>query len=307
MNKKPLNNKKNIKTKIISVAAAVALWMYVIAVVDPEDRKVIEDIPITIKNTQQIEKEGYVIYPKDHMTTDITLEGKLSEIQKITKNSVSIYGEVINPVEGKNTVSLSSNISSHVSREIKESSFVVNLEKKITKKVPVKIEIPSNYKEKIHSANGEYKYVKVSGPRSLVDEVSYVSATINTDKLEKMSDKTQVVQEIYLLAFTKNKKPVSVDIEIKKMDVEIKFAIEKEVEVVPNLGNCDITRDSLSISPEKVTIIGDNETLKNIEEISTNRLNEEDFSNASSKKVKLVIPDDIKIKGDIEEVQISKK
>ena len=67
MNKKPLNNKKNIKTKIISVAAAVALWMYVIAVVDPEDRKVIEDIPITIKNTQQIEKEGYVIYPKDHM------------------------------------------------------------------------------------------------------------------------------------------------------------------------------------------------------------------------------------------------
>ncbi|MDU3423353.1 CdaR family protein [Peptostreptococcus sp.] len=307
MNKKPLNNKKNIKTKIISVAAAVALWMYVIAVVDPEDRKVIEDIPITIKNTQQIEKEGYVIYPKDYMTTDITLEGKLSEIQKITKNSVSIYGEVINPVEGKNTVSLSSNISSHVSREIKESSFVVNLEKKITKKVPVKIEIPSNYKEKIHSANGEYKYVKVSGPRSLVDEVSYVSATINTDKLEKMSDKTQVVQEIYLLAFTKNKKPVSVDIEIKKMDVEIKFAIEKEVEVVPNLGNWDITRDSLSISPEKVTIIGDNETLKNIEEISTNRLNEEDFSNASSKKVKLVIPDDIKIKGDIEEVQISKK
>ena len=63
MNKKPLNNKKNIKTKIISVAAAVALWMYVIAVVDPEDRKVIEDSPITIKNTQQIEKEGYVIYP----------------------------------------------------------------------------------------------------------------------------------------------------------------------------------------------------------------------------------------------------
>ena len=149
--------------------------------------------------------------------------------------------------------------------------------------------------------------MKVSGPRSLVDEVSYVSATINTDKLEKMSDKTQVVQEIYLLAFTKNKKPVSVDIEIKKMDVEIKFAIEKEVEVAPNLGNWDITRDSLSISPEKVTIIGDNETLKNIEEISTNRLNEEDFSNASSKKVKLVIPDDIKIKGDIEEVQISKK
>ena len=53
MNKKPLNNKKNIKTKIISVAAAVALWMYVIAVVDPEDRKVIEDIPIKSSQVQQ--------------------------------------------------------------------------------------------------------------------------------------------------------------------------------------------------------------------------------------------------------------
>lgn len=309
MNKKSLGkNKKNIKTKMISILAAIALWMYVIAVVDPEDRKVIEEIPITIKNTQEIEKEGYVIYPKDHMTTDITLEGKLSEIQKLSKNSISIYGEVINPVEGKNTVSLSSNISSHVSREIKDSSFVVNLEKKISKKVPVKIEIPSSGKDKIHSLEGDYSYIKVSGPRSLVDDVSYVSATVNTDKLEKLNGRTSITQEVDLVAFSNRNEPLGeVDIEKKKMDVELKFAIEKEVNIVVNIKNWDDIRDSLSISPDKITIVGDNETLKNIEYISTNRLNEDDLSDGVVKKVKLNTPDDVKVKEGVYEVQIKKK
>jgi len=307
MKKKTLRNNKNIKTKIISLLAAIALWMYVIAVIDPEDRKVVEDVPITIRNIQEIDKEGYAIYPKTDLATDITVEGKLSDIQKLNKNSISIYGEIINPVEGKNTVSLSSNISSRVSRDIRDSEFVVNLEKKVSKKVPIRVDIPANYTDKIYSAIGEYKYVRVAGPRTLVDEVNYVSAKLNAEKLDKLSEKTDIEQEVNLVAFTKNNDPVEVELGIKKMDVEVKFAIEKEVSVAVNLGEWSIPRDLFSISPEKVTIIGDDETLKNIEEISTNRLNEEDFSNSSSKNVKLSIPDDVKVKGGNLEVQVIKK
>src|SRR3712207_1061522 len=307
MKKKTLRNNKNIKTKIISLLAAIALWMYVIAVIDPEDRKVVEDVPITIRNIQEIDKEGYAIYPKTDLATDITVEGKLSDIQKLNKNSISIYGEIINPVEGKNTVSLSSNISSRVSRDIKDSEFVVNLEKKISKKVPIRVDIPKSHTDSVYSADGEYKYVRVSGPRTLVDKVTYVSAKLNVEKLDKLSEKNDTIQEVNLVAFTEDGDPVEVDIGIKKMDVEIKFAIEKEVSVVVNIGEGDISRDLFSISPEKVTIIGDDETLKNIEEISTNRLNEEEFSNYSSKSVKLLVPDDVKVKGGNLEVQVIKK
>ena len=46
---------KNIKTKIISLVTAVALWLYVIAVVDPSEKKIIENIPITITNGKKKE------------------------------------------------------------------------------------------------------------------------------------------------------------------------------------------------------------------------------------------------------------
>ena len=41
---------KNTKIKIISLLSAIVLWMYVMAVVDTEDTKLIEEIPITITN-----------------------------------------------------------------------------------------------------------------------------------------------------------------------------------------------------------------------------------------------------------------
>ena len=42
--------KKNTKIKLIALFSAIILWMYVMAVVDPEDTKLYENIPITITN-----------------------------------------------------------------------------------------------------------------------------------------------------------------------------------------------------------------------------------------------------------------
>ena len=40
------NLKKNTKIKLISFLSAVVLWMYVMAIVDPEDTKLFENIPV---------------------------------------------------------------------------------------------------------------------------------------------------------------------------------------------------------------------------------------------------------------------
>ena len=59
------DRRNNIKTKIISLLTAIALWLYVIAVVDPDEKKVIENIPITITNANEVLKDDFVIYPKE--------------------------------------------------------------------------------------------------------------------------------------------------------------------------------------------------------------------------------------------------
>ena len=144
--------KNNIRIKIISLVTALALWLYVIAIVDPDEKKVIENIPITITNASEVRNDDFVIYPKEEFKTDITVQGKLSEIQKLNKNNVHIYGELINPVEGQNIVNLKTNISNRVSRELKDNTYVVNLEKKVSKEVKVKIEVPDSIKPSVEDA-----------------------------------------------------------------------------------------------------------------------------------------------------------
>ena len=55
---------KNTKIKIISLISAIVLWMYVMAVVDPEDTKLFEEIPITITNIHEINDLGLVVERK---------------------------------------------------------------------------------------------------------------------------------------------------------------------------------------------------------------------------------------------------
>ena len=49
--------KDNTKIKIISLLSAMVLWMYVMAVVDPEETKLFENIPVTITNINELNEK----------------------------------------------------------------------------------------------------------------------------------------------------------------------------------------------------------------------------------------------------------
>ncbi|SFE81377.1 CdaR family protein [Peptostreptococcus sp. D1] len=301
--KKNILSKNNLRTKIISVLAAIILWMYVIAVVDPEDKKVIENIPITITNSSDLERQGFVIYPVEDLKTDITVEGKLSEIQKLNKNNVDIYADIVNPVEGKNIITLRTNISNRVSRELKDASFAINLEKAVTKKVAVKIEVPLSEQNEISEAVPEENEVEIIGPSELVNSVSYVGGIIPK---EKLSDKATSTVNFALVAYTSSGAPVNVKISNKKIKVKIMRIMSKEVPVrLRYTGDKDLL-PNLSTNPDKVVILGNNETLKNIDEIVTEEIKDDIIDNNESKLIKLSVPNNIKIKGDISQVELIK-
>ncbi|MEG0249680.1 MAG: CdaR family protein [Peptostreptococcus sp.] len=296
--------KNNIRIKIISLVTALALWLYVIAIVDPDEKKVIENIPITITNASEVRNDDFVIYPKEEFQTDITVQGKLSEIQKLNKNNVHIYGELINPVEGQNIVNLKTNISNRVSRELKDNTFVVNLEKKVTKKVKVKIEVPDAIKPNVEEVTPEFSEVEVSGPRTLLAKVDYVGAVL---KFDEKTDKPYESVELRLSAFDKNDKPIDVELSEKLVTVDVAFTVEKSVPVRINYVGEEYDKESLQLSPDKLTIQGKDDVVKSIESLETVKLEDKDLENLENKKVKISIPENVKIKGDISELSISKK
>lgn len=74
--------KYNSKIKIISLLSAMVLWMYVMAIVDPEETKLFENIPVTITNKNELNERDLVIYPEQDLTTNIYVTGKLSNLKK---------------------------------------------------------------------------------------------------------------------------------------------------------------------------------------------------------------------------------
>lgn len=296
-------NKNNIKTKIISLVTAIALWLYVIAVVDPEEKKVIENIPITITNASEVLKDDFVIYPHENFKTDVTVQGKLSEIQKLNKNNVHVYGELINPVEGQNIINLRTNISNRVSRDLKDNTLVVDLERKITKTVGVRIKIPDAMKNSIESAKPEISEVEVSGPRTLINKVEYVGAVLsfNEDKREP-----EMVTDLRLAAYGRDGNPIDVTVDKSVVKVEVKFTVEKTVPVKINFDADIANKEGIETNPEKVTLLGDNDTLKNIDSILTEKVTSKDLENIDNKKVKITVPSNVRIKNGATEVMLIK-
>ena len=80
--------KYNSKIKIISLLSAMVLWMYVMAIVDPEETKLFENIPVTITNKNELNERDLVIYPEQDLTTNIYVTGKLSNLKKVTKDDI---------------------------------------------------------------------------------------------------------------------------------------------------------------------------------------------------------------------------
>lgn len=298
------DRRNNIKTKIISLLTAIALWLYVIAVVDPDEKKVIENIPITITNANEVLKDDFVIYPKEDFKTDITVQGKLSEIQKLNKNNVHIYGELINPVEGQNIVNLRTNISNRVSRELKDNTFVVDLEKKISKTVELTVDVPSAMKDSIEEVDPEVKEIEVSGPRSLVNKVDKAVAVLNYNEER---DKDEARMELKVKAVDKDNKAVDVELSQKTVKVDVKYTVEKLVPVKLNYDGEEFNVNEFTVTPEKLTVRGRADLVNGLEYIYTERLGDKELKDDEGKKVKIEIPENTRIKGDISEVTISRK
>ena len=283
--------KNNTKVKLIALFSAIALWMYVIAIVDPEDTKLIEDIPVTVSNLDELEEKDLIIYPDESLLSSMNISGKLSNVKNIDKDDIKVYGEIDNPIEGKNEVYLRANMSERVSHEFTQSTIIVNLEKKINKNLKININVSDEDKENIDSITPENDYATISGPRTQMNKVKNV-----VGKIDSLKDNTQkeLTKKVRLIALDENGKEVKgVEIENPYVYLKIKMLDSKEVpiKVVFNTEEDLIT---YKLSEESVTITGKVDTLKNIQYVETETINIEDLKNKKTIEVNLVMPNDVK-------------
>ncbi len=285
--------KNNSKIKIISLLSAIVVWMYVMAIVDPEETKLFENIPVTITNKNELNEKDLIIYPEKDLTTNIYVTGKLSNLKKITKDDIDVYGQIDNPIEGSNEIYLKVSTSQRVNYDFKNPVMIVTLEKIINEEKNIKVDITGSGKNNIDNILLEDNIDKVSvfGPRSLVNEVKRVVGAIDVNgKLNDFS------QSIKLEPVDANGKVVEgVELEINSVNAHITLLTQKTVPITLKLSDNSESDINYTMSQNTVTIKGKKDIVDSINNIETQQVNLSEILSGISKDVYLQVPSGVTI------------
>lgn len=285
--------KNNSKIKIISLLSAMVLWMYVMAIVDPEETKLFENIPVTITNKNELNEKDLVIYPEQDLTTNIYVTGKLSNLKKVTKDDINVYGQINNPLEGNNEIYLKVSTSQRVNYDFKNPVMIVTLEKIISEDKSIKVDITGSGKNNVDNIilQDNIDKVSVSGPRSLVNKVKRVVGTVKVNgelndfsqsiKLEPVDAKGKVVEGI--------------ELEKDSVNVNITLLTQKTVPITLKLSDNSESGVNYTMSQNTVTIKGKKDIVDSINDIETQPVKLSEISPGTSKDIYLQVPSGITI------------
>ena len=285
--------KYNSKIKIISLLSAMVLWMYVMAIVDPEETKLFENIPVTITNKNELNERDLVIYPEQDLTTNIYVTGKLSNLKKVTKDDINVYGQINNPLEGNNEIYLKVSTSQRVNYDFKNPVMIVTLEKIISEDKSIKVDITGSGKNNVDNImlQDNIDKVSISGPRSLVNKVKRVVGTVKVS-----GESNNFSQSIKLEPVDANGKVVEgVELEKDSVNVIIILLAQKTVPIILKLSDNSESGVNYTMSQNTVTIKGKKDIVDSINNIETQPVKLSEILPGTSKDIYLQVPSGITI------------
>ena len=285
--------KNNSKIKIIYLLSAMVLWMYVMAIVDPEETKLFENIPVTITNKNELNERDLVIYPEQDLTTNIYVTGKLSNLKKVTKDDINVYGQINNPLEGNNEIYLKVSTSQRVNYDFKNPVMIVTLEKIISEDKSIKVDITGSGKNNVDNImlQDNIDKVSVSGPRSLVNKVKRVVGTVKVN-----GELNDFSQSIKLEPVDANGKVVEgIELEKDSVNVNITLLTQKTVPITLKLSDNSESGVNYTMSQNTVTIKGKKDIVDSINDIETQPVKLSEILPGTSKDIYLQVPSGITI------------
>ena len=273
--------KRKIVTALLSLLAAIALWVYVITVVGPEDQQTFRDIPVVFQGASALEDRGLMLLTKDVPTVTLELSGNRSDLNKLSPSNITVtvdLSKIYDP--GKNAVipnvSYPGNVANNAITVQSRNPSGITLEvvRRAHKDVPIAVDFTGALSEEYmkEAPELEMETVRISGPEDVVQKID--SARIEIALSEE--NKTTIVGEYTFTLCDWDKKPVdAAHIEIsgeeaKAISVTVPIKRVKEIPLTVKVtegGGATEANSSIVIEPESILVSGDEELLANLNEL----------------------------------------
>jgi len=256
------------KNKLISIAFSIliafGLWTYVITEVSPNSEWTYYDVPVKLEGETVLKERKLIITAISDTNVDLTLSGNRSDLNLLNNANITLKADmtkIYDPGTHKigYDIILPGNVASNAfNRESQyPDTITVTVERLETKEVPVNIiyqgKAPEGYVVRRADVLMDYESVKVTGPASVVEQISQAVLTIDlTDQTESISQNFR-----YTLCNPEGAGVDSEQITVNTEEVHVDLAIHRRkqvqltVNVIPGGG---ATEDDVQIELDVETI-----------------------------------------------------
>lgn len=298
----------NTGTKLLSIAMAILFWFFVMDQVDPEITRVIESVPVQLTNTQELDQNNLKIMNQTDFLVNVEVTGRRNNVLSLNSKNIYLWSDMRSVRSGVNNVFINSTINSEAVsiKSVLPNEIVITVDRVVSLPKPVQIIISDKFQDTLYEESMSVSPVeiKVSGPESLVNSVSYLGGTISVSSLT-----TDHSREVSLVPYSFDGEVVNgVTLDINYATIDLVVGKTKLVKIEPDIiGEIAPGYKIVNVktNPEVVTINGEVDLVNAIESLKVESLQLNGDENASLIVEKgLVLPDGIKTVGLNKPVQV---
>lgn len=303
--------REKLAAKVVCVALALILWLYVSYQENPSMSKTVRNVPLAIAGEQALKENGFSVYSVSEKSVDVKATAKRLTLARISNKTLSAVINVSSIKESGTYVipaTINSASSSSAAYYVKGKDITVIIEPIVKKDFPVEADISQDISPTLtlHSSSISVNKVEISAPKSIMEDIG----SVKTETIVPTPEETQ--QTAKLVVYGKNGKILE-GAECSPAEVEVTYSLY-EVKTVPVvLKTADGELHTLP-AQTSVKICGNGKTFEETVQIETEPVNLKSLDANSMLRVKLNIPHGIilqsgsnKIDIELEEKYFSEK
>ena len=302
---------------LISVIAAIILWVYVVTVVSTEQTESFYNVPVTFTGLESLREENLTITSGMDKTVNLRLTGRRTQIQQLSRDNILITVDVskINTAgQFSRTYSisyptLSQSAGITVEQRVPQTIDIV-VKELATREIPIRTVFQGTTMEDyaVDSIVASYDTITVTGEEELVDTISSALIIIDDEDLNS----TTTMDMSYTMV---NRDGEAIDMSALQVDAErvsvtinvVKF---KEIPLVmafnPGGGATDANVDWAAV-PATITVSGDEAALDQLNYILLGTQNLSALLTDTTATYPIVVPDGLTNETGTAEATVSMK
>lgn len=267
--------------QIICLIASVGLWVFVMMQTKPLQETLITNVPVVIKNLNELESSNMVLMnsDKDHLTVTVKVKGNIDQISKLKNSDFSATIDVLGFAEGVTNAKVDVVGPGGVEvTNVSPSQITCSVEGIISRVMDVTVQYQGNHANNYFMAtpSSNPTSVKITGPRSLVNSAAMAVATVN---VEGAVD--DVVKTVPVRVYDGKDTEIFMSSPIENVKVNVPVYPTKYVKLVPEIAGSPQEGYRLmdvTAKPDKVRIAARKDILDTITQL---KLAELDISGAN--------------------------